>query len=127
VKPSDAPVTTIDEYIQGFPADVKAILSELRSTIRQAAPQAVEKISYRIPTFYLNGNLVHFAAFERHIGFYPGPTGIAQFQEDLKKYKSAKGSVQFPLDQPLPLQLIAAIVKFRVSENSRKTVKGRKL
>ena len=118
-------MTTIDEYIQGFPPDVKAILSELRSAIRQAAPQAVEKISYRIPTFYLNGNLVHFAAFERHIGFYPGPSGIAHFKKELAKYKSAKGSVQFPLDEPLPLQLIAAIVEFRVSENSRKKVKGR--
>lgn len=125
MKPSAADVTTIDEYIQGFPDDVKAILSELRSTIRQAAPQAVEKISYRIPTFYLNGNLVHFAAFERHVGFYPGPSGIARFQEELKRYKSAKGSVQFPLDEPLPLGLIAKIVEFRVGENSGKKVKGR--
>jgi uncharacterized protein YdhG (YjbR/CyaY superfamily) len=118
--------TTIDEYIQGFPTDVRTRLSALRSTIRQAAPQAVEKISYRMPTFYLNGNLVHFAAFERHIGFYPTPSGIARFQKELKKYKSAKGSVQFPLDEPLPLDLVAAIVKFRVAENSRKKVKGRK-
>jgi uncharacterized protein YdhG (YjbR/CyaY superfamily) len=124
VKPPATGVTTIDEYIQGFPPNVKAILSELRSTIRQAAPQAVEKISYRIPTFYLNGNLVHFAAFERHIGFYPGPSGIAHFKKELTKYKSAKGSVQFPLDEPLPLELIAVIVKFRVGENSGKKVKG---
>jgi len=116
-------VTTIDDYIQGFPPEVRAILSELRSTIRQAAPEAVEKITYRIPTFYLNGNLVHFAAFERHIGFYPTPAGIARFTEELKRYKSAKGSVQFPLDEPLPLQLITEIVKFRVIENSRKKVK----
>ena len=102
---------------------MRAILSELRSTIRQAAPEAVEKITYRIPTFYLNGNLVHFAAFERHIGFYPTPAGIARFKEELKRYKSAKGSVQFPLDEPLPLQLITEIVKFRVIENSRKKVK----
>jgi uncharacterized protein YdhG (YjbR/CyaY superfamily) len=126
VKPSATDVTTIDEYIQGFPAHVQGILSELRSTIRQAVPQAVEKISYRIPTFYFNGNLVHFAAFERHIGFYPGPSGIAHFQKDLKKYKSAKGSVQFPLDEPLPVELIAAIVKFRMAENSQKKVKGRR-
>jgi uncharacterized protein YdhG (YjbR/CyaY superfamily) len=118
-------VTTIDEYIQAFPADVRAILSELRSTIRRSAPQAVEKISYRIPTFYLNGNLVHFAAFERHIGFYPGRSAIARFQRELKRYKSAKGSVQIPLDEPLPLELIAEIVKFRVGENSRKKLKGR--
>jgi uncharacterized protein YdhG (YjbR/CyaY superfamily) len=125
MKPSPTDVTTIDDYIQGFPADVKAILSELRSTIRQSAPQAVEKISYRIPTFYLNGNLVHFAAFERHIGFYPGPSGIARFKKELAKYKSAKGSVQFPLDEPLPLELIAAIVEFRVGESSRKQSKVR--
>ena len=125
MKPSATDVTTIDEYIQGFPADVQAILSELRSTIRQSAPQAVEKISYRIPTFYFNGNLVHFAAFERHIGFYPGPSGIARFKKELAKYKSAKGSVQFPLDERLPLQLIAAIVEFRVGENSRKKAKSR--
>jgi len=116
-------VTTIDDYIQGFRPEVRAILSELRSTIRQAAPEAVEKITYRIPTFYLNGNLVHFAAFEQHIGFYPTPAGIARFKEELKRYKSAKGSVQFPLDEPLPLQLITEIVKFRVIENSRKKVK----
>jgi uncharacterized protein YdhG (YjbR/CyaY superfamily) len=120
VKQSATDVTTIDEYIQSFPPGVQASLSKLRSTIRQAAPQAVEKISYRIPTFYLNGNLVHFAAFERHIGFYPGPSGIAHFKKELAKYKSAKGSVQFPLDEPLPLELIAAIVEFRVGENARK-------
>jgi uncharacterized protein YdhG (YjbR/CyaY superfamily) len=118
-----ADVTTIDEYIQGFPPEVQAILSELRSTIREAAPQASEKISYGIPTFYLNGNLVHFAAFKRHIGFYPDPSGIAHFKKELAKYKSAKGSVQFPLDEPLPLQLIARIVAFRVGENSRKKAK----
>src|SRR5918992_6411870 len=118
-------VTTIDQYIQEFPPEVKAILSELRSTIRQAAPQAAEKISYGVPTFYLNGNLVHFAAFKHHIGFYPGPSGIAHFKKELAKYKSAKGSVQFPLDEPLPLQLIAKIVAFRVGENSRKKAKSR--
>jgi uncharacterized protein YdhG (YjbR/CyaY superfamily) len=120
MKPSPADATTIDEYIAAFPAHVQVILSELRSTIKQAAPQAVEKISYRIPTFYLNGNLVHFAAFDRHVGFYPGPTGIARFQKELKRYKSAKGSVQFPLEEPLPLGLIAEIVEFRVAEQSRK-------
>jgi uncharacterized protein YdhG (YjbR/CyaY superfamily) len=126
VKPSATDATTIDEYIQGFPPDVQAILSELRSTIKQSAPSGTEKISYRIPTFYLNGNLVHFAAFERHIGFYPGPSGIARFKKELAKYKSAKGSVQFPLGEPLPLELIAEIVRFRVGENSRKKVKGRR-
>jgi uncharacterized protein YdhG (YjbR/CyaY superfamily) len=118
-------VTTIDQYIQGFPKDVQAKLSEVRSTIRRVAPQATEKISYRVPTFDLNGNLVHFAAFAGHIGFYPGPSGIAQFQKELKRYKSAKGSVQLPLDEPLPLALIAKIVEFRVGENSRKQRQGR--
>ena len=126
MNPSAADPETIDEYIRRFPADVQARLSELRSTIRRSAPEAVEKISYRIPTFYLNGNLVHFAAFERHIGFYPGPTGIARFQMELKRYKSAKGSVQFPLDEPLPLDLIAKIVEFRVGESSRTKTKGRR-
>jgi uncharacterized protein YdhG (YjbR/CyaY superfamily) len=123
VKRSTAAVLTIDQYIQGFSPEIRAILSELRSTVRRAAPEAVERISYRIPTFYLNGNLVHFAAFERHIGFYPTPGGIARFKEELKRYKSAKGSVQFPLDEPLPLHLIEEIVKFRVIENSRKKVR----
>jgi len=126
VKPSTTESTTVDEYIQGFPAEVRAALSELRSTIRQAAPQATERISYRIPTFYLDGNLVHFAAFARHIGFYPGPSGIAHFREELRRYKSAKGSVQFPLGEPLPLALIARIVEFRVAESSRRTPKGRR-
>ena len=126
MKPSGTAVTSVDEYIRGFPADVRAMLSELRSTIRQCAPQATEKISYRIPTFHLNGNLVHFAAFERHIGFYPGPSGIARFREELARYRSAKGSVQFPLDEPLPVQLISAIVRFRVEENTQNTANRRK-
>ena len=117
---------TIDGYIAPFPPAVRARLSELRSLIRRLAPQAVEKISYGIPTFYLNGNLVHFAAFEHHIGFYPGPEGIAHFAAELKPYKRAKGSVQFPHDRPLPLELIAAIVEFRVAQNSGKKAKGRK-
>jgi uncharacterized protein YdhG (YjbR/CyaY superfamily) len=125
VKPSTKPVTTIDDYIEGFPPTVQSVLSQLRSTIRQAAPQAVEKISYRIPTFYLNGNLVHFAAFEHHVGFYPAPSGIARFRKELTRYKSAKGSVQFPLDEPLPLGLIADIVEFRVAENLLKKPKRR--
>ena len=124
VKPASGDVTTIDEYIQSFPEDVQAKLSEMRSTIREAAPEATEKINYGVPTFDLNGNLVHFAAFKRHIGFYPAPSGITRFQKELKAYKSAKGSVQFPLDKPLPLSLIAKIVEFRVDENSRKKAKG---
>ena len=111
---------TIDDYIDSFPAEVQAKLCELRETIRKAAPDAVEKISYRMPTFYYNGNLVHFAAYERHIGFYPTPSAITQFATELKRYKSAKGSVQFPLSEPLPLKLITRMVKFRLEENARK-------
>jgi uncharacterized protein YdhG (YjbR/CyaY superfamily) len=95
-------------------------LSVLRSTIRFAAPQAVEKISYRIPTFFYNGNLVHFAAFKSHIGFYPTSSGIREFKEQLKRFKTSRGTVQFPLDKPLPLKLIKKIVEFRVKENTRK-------
>jgi uncharacterized protein YdhG (YjbR/CyaY superfamily) len=117
--PSDK-IASIDQYIHGFPEHVQAILSELRSSIRLAAPEAIEKISYQMPTFYFNGNLVHFAAFERHIGFYPAPSGITTFQQELKIYKTSKGAVQFPIDQPLPLKLIKKIVEFRVKENSQK-------
>ena len=126
MKPSRATVATIDDYIDAFPADVQSRLRKLRSTIRRAAPQATERIAYRIPTFYLNGNLVHFAAFERHIGFYPGPSGIAAFRDELAKYKTAKGSIQFPHDEPLPLALVAKIVKFRVAENAHRKGGGRK-
>lgn len=119
MKSESGPVTSIDQYLNGFPDEVRGILSELRATIREAAPSATEKISYQLPTFYLNGNLVHFAAFERHIGFYPTPSGIKAFEEQLRKYKSAKGSVQFPINEPLPLDLIAEIVRFRVTENTQ--------
>ena len=111
------PVTTIDDYIAGFPKDVQLILEELRATIRKTAPEAEETINYQIPTFTLNGNLVHFAAYKNHIGFYPTPSGIAAFKEELSGYEGAKGSVQFPIDKPLPLRLITKIVKFRVKEN----------
>ena len=110
-------VQTIDEYIAAFPENVQAILQTLRATVRAAAPQATEKISYQMPTFYLKGNLVHFAAYAKHIGFYPAPRGIEAFKEELAAYKGAKGSVQFPIDQPLPLDLITRIVQFRVAEN----------
>ena len=108
---------TIDEYIAGFPEDVQAILERIRETIRQAAPAAQETINYAIPTFTLQGNLVHFAAFDKHIGFYPTPTGIEHFKNELSAYQMAKGSVQFPLDVPIPYDLISEIVKFRVQEN----------
>ena len=108
---------TIDEYIAQFPKSVQEILEEIRQVIRTAAPEAEEKISYQMPTFYLQGNLVHFAAYKNHIGFYPAPTGIDAFKEDLSMYKGAKGSVQFPLREPIPLELIRKIVAFRVKEN----------
>ena len=111
---------SIDEYIATFPKDIQKILEELRATIKAAAPEAKEKISYQMPTFDLKGNLVHFAAHTNHIGFYPTPSGIEAFKNELSIYASAKGSVQFPLDKPLPLKLIRKIVKFRVSENMKK-------
>ncbi len=118
---------TVDEYIAGFPPDVRKQLAQLRATIRKAAPSAAEKISYRIPTFSLNGNLVHFAAYERHIGFYPGAAAIATFEEELSAYEGAKGSVRFPLGEKLPLALIARIVRFRVKRNvARAKAKGTK-
>jgi uncharacterized protein YdhG (YjbR/CyaY superfamily) len=108
---------SIDAYIAGFPAGVQKTLQELRLVIRNAAPEAEEAISYQMPTFKLKGNLVHFAAYRNHIGFYPTPSGIAAFKEELSRYKWAKGSVQFPIDEPLPLTLITRIVVFRVQEN----------
>jgi len=107
----------IDEYIAGFPQEVQEILEKVRMTIREAAPDAEETINYQIPTFTLKGNLVHFAAFEKHIGFYPTPTGIEKFKNELSVYEGAKGSVKFPLDKPIPFDLISEIVKFRVAEN----------
>lgn len=120
VKTSSDDITSIDQYISGFPEQVQTTLSELRSSIKLVAPQAIEKISYQMPTFYLNGNLVHFAAFKHHIGFYPAPSGITAFQQELSKYKTSKGAIQFPIDKPLPLELVKKIVEFRVKENSMK-------
>jgi len=118
---------SIDEYIAGFPPDVQEILEKIRATIKKAAPDAQEAIKYQMPTFVLNGNLVHFAAFKKHIGFYPVPSGIEKFKKELSLYKGAKGSVQFPLDQPIPFTLISKIVKFRVKENlERSKAKGKK-
>jgi len=108
---------TMDEYINTFPKDVRTILNELRQAIKEAAPEAEETINYQMPTFTLNGNLVHFGAFKDHIGFYPTPSGIEAFKKELAPYKGAKGSVQFPIDQPLPLPLIRRIVEYRVKEN----------
>jgi uncharacterized protein YdhG (YjbR/CyaY superfamily) len=117
MKAHPAAPKNIDEYITGFPQDVQDILEKIRSTIRKAAPNAEETINYQMPTFTLKGNLVHFAAFKKHIGFYPTPTGIEQFQKELSVYKGAKGSVQFPMDKPIPFDLISRIVRFRVKEN----------
>ena len=108
---------SIDAYIATFPKEIQGILEALRATIRASAPDAEEKLSYRMPTFALKGNLVHFAAFKNHIGFYPTSSGIAAFGQELSKYAGAKGSVRFPLDQPLPMDLIGRIVRFRVVEN----------
>ena len=111
---------TIDDYINSFPKDIQELLKQIRLTIKNTAPEAIETINYKMPTFQFNGNLVHFAAYKQHIGFYPAPSGIEAFKKDLSEYKWAKGSVQFPLDKPIPLDLIAEIVKFRVIENSKK-------
>jgi len=115
----DNSFTTIDEYIANAAEEDRETLRELRRVISEAAPEATEKISYQMPTFFLHGNLVHFAAFKGHFGFYPAPTGIKAFQEDLSKYKGSKGAIQFPKDKPLPYELIIRIVKFRVEENVR--------
>ena len=117
---SQAAPKDIDEYIAGFSEDVRELLQKLRMTIREAAPDAEEAIKYRMPTFTLNGNLVHFAAFKKHIGFYPAPRGIEEFKDELSAYKGAKGSVQFPLGEPVPFDLISRIVKFRVKDNLEK-------
>lgn len=110
----------IDDYIANCSAEVQDVLQELRQTIRQAAPDAKETINYMMPTFTLEGNLVHFAAFKNHIGFYPAPSGIDQFREELSTYELSKGTIRFPLGQPLPLKLVSRIVKFRVQENLEK-------
>ena len=123
--PDRSTATSIDEYIAAFPAATQDVLRRMRTLIRASAPDAVETISYAIPTFDLNGrHLVHFAGYDRHVGFYPTASGIAAFKDELTGYKSAKGSVQFPLGQPLPVELIRRIVEFRVAEV---TGKGRSL
>ncbi len=114
---------SIDEYILGLPKQDQILLTTTRSTIAKAAPEATEKISYQIPTFYLNGNLVYFAAFKNHIGFFPTASGVREFEEQLGAYKHSKGAIQFPKDKPLPLKLVKKIVEFRVKENSEKATK----
>ncbi|MDN3583934.1 iron chaperone [Mucilaginibacter flavus] len=119
---TDKPAT-IDEYIANFPADIQKILQDVREAIRSEAPDAGEKIGYAIPTFTLNGNLIHFAAFKNHIGLYPTPNGLEEFKEELSGYKGAKGSVQFPLDKPMPIDLIKRITRFRVEKMMAKPKK----
>lgn len=115
--------TNIDDYVDRFPKGVQLLLKKMRLTIQKAAPEADEKISYGILTFTLNGNLVHFAAYKSHIGFYPGAAAITAFKKELSAYKGAKGSVQFRLDEPLPLALVSRIVKFRVKQSSSRKKK----
>lgn len=117
---------TIDEYISSFPKDIQKMLGDVRSAIGKAAPEAAEAVSYGIPTFKLNGNLVHFAAFKNHIGFYPTPNGIEEFEKELSVYKQGKGSVQFPVNKPLPLDLISKMVKYRIKKNSEKNATKKK-
>lgn len=107
----------MDEYIATFPKNVQDILEKLRRVIKESAPNAKEAISYGIPTFKLNGNLAHFAAFNKHIGFYPTPSAIEAFKQELAPYKQAKGSVQFPIDKPMPFDIVRKIVEYRVKEN----------
>ncbi len=114
------PIKTIDEYIGTFPTDIQSRLNEIRKIIQESAPNSEEAMAYGIPTFKLSGNLVHFAGYTTHIGFYPTPSGITKFKKELEKFPSAKGSVQFPHNKPLPKKIISDIVKFRIQENLSK-------
>ena len=113
----------INEFIADFPEGIQLILEKIRTTIQQAAPDAKEAIKYGMPTFVLNGNLVHFSAYKNHIGFYPAPTGIDAFIEELAQYRTGKGTIQFPVDKPIPYDLVTKVVKFRVEENLSKRKK----
>jgi uncharacterized protein YdhG (YjbR/CyaY superfamily) len=126
MKANQTPPQTIDDYIAGYPPEVRVILKKLKATIRKAAPGAEEAIKYRLPTFVLSGNLVHFGAFKKHIGFYATPSGNKQFRKELSAYEGAKGSVQFPLDKPIPYALVSRMVKFRVKENRERSIAKRK-
>jgi uncharacterized protein YdhG (YjbR/CyaY superfamily) len=117
MEPHKGDFRSIDEYIASFPQDVQALLQAVRATIKAAAPGAEERISYRMPAFALNGNLVYFAALKNHIGFYPTSSGIEAFKDELSGYEGTKGSVKFPINQPLPMELISKIVKYRVAQN----------
>jgi uncharacterized protein YdhG (YjbR/CyaY superfamily) len=117
MEPQKSNFKTIDDYIKSFPEDIQKILETVRQTIKKAAPEAEEAISYQMPTFKLNGNLVHFAAFKNHIGFYPTPSGTKEFKKEISVFRSGKGSIQFPIDKPMPLSLIKKIVEYRVKES----------
>ncbi len=116
MKKQPSSIANIDQYIASFPEEVQNLLKQVRATVTRSAPHAEEAIKYGLPTFVLNENLVHFGAFKKHIGFYPTPSGIAAFTNELSQYTCSKGAVQFPLDEPLPLKLIAKIARFRVRE-----------
>lgn len=116
----------IEHYIGQFPENVQILLQEIRTNLKNWVPEAIEKMSYGIPTFYLNGNLVHFAGYQHHIGFYPGASGIEQFKDKIKAYKNSKGAVQFPIQETLPFDLIKEITLFRVEENLNKKPKAKK-
>ncbi len=115
--------TDINAFIADFPEEIRVILEKIRTTIQLAAPEAKEAIKYGMPTFVLNGNLVHFAAYKTHIGFYPAPSGIDAFIEELALYRTGKGTIQFPIGKPIPFDLITKVVKFRVEENLKKRKK----
>ena len=124
MKSKKAGFSSIDEYIASFPKDIQKIMELLRRTIKAAAPDAGEKISYQMPTFTLNGKyLVYFAGYKNHMGFYGAPRGNVEFKEDLSAYETGKGTLQFPFDKPMPLDLITKIVKFRAAENLKRTDK----
>ena len=127
MKPNTPVVQNVDEYISSFSKDTQKLLKQLRATIRKAAPQAEETISYQMPAYNLYGKVVYFAAYEKHIGFYPMPSAIENFKKELAGYNTSKGTVQFPLDKPLPLPLIAKITAFRVKENIQAAEIKRKL
>lgn len=118
--------TSIDQYISEAPQEVQERLRELRTVIKAEVPDAEERIAYGMPTFSQNGNLVHFAAFKNHIGFFPAPSGIENFKDELAKYKTSKGTVQFPLDEDIPMGLVREIVRFRLKENLEKAAAKRK-
>ena len=120
MKSENVPPENVDEFIASHPKDVQLILTKIRATIKKAAPEAEEVISYRMPAYKFHGMLLYFSAFKNHIGFYPMASGIANFKKELSVYKGARGSVQFPLDKPIPYTLIKEIVKFRVKENIEK-------